>query len=124
MEVFRLGSGKKPNAIVLRFESGSTTVSVSDFDSVEIVSAEPQLSTRSGKGESTSDSLPSPLTRASPWARLMGTDVVWAWVLTNNQGFSDGIQIEFIDLESRVTTIVQLMAEGGSLDVRFFEPGT
>ena len=68
---------------------------------------------RAGATQNLSD-----LTAQSPWSALVDNGVVWAWNLTNNAGFDDGLQMEFIETASRRSTIVQLMAEGGTFSVR------
>jgi hypothetical protein len=30
-----------------------------------------------------------------PWLGVIGAEVTWAWVLTNNRGFEDGVQFLF-----------------------------
>jgi hypothetical protein len=35
------------------------------------------------------------LTRDQSWARLVGCEVDWIWTLQNQQGYIDGVQMEF-----------------------------
>ena len=53
-----------------------------------------------------SDELLTTVTAAAPWAGWIGRGVAWAWLLTNQQGYADGIRIEFGTDGSGVTLVV------------------
>ena len=44
-----------------------------------------------------------------PWLRVIGAEIIWAWVLTNQFGFEDGVQMLFLAPDGRETCI-ELMA--------------
>jgi len=56
------------------------------------------------------------LTNTEPWNRLIGCEILLAWVLHNHFGYIDGLQLEF----ARPGTAwgIQLMSEGSSLSAR------
>ena len=41
------------------------------------------------------DSVAVPSTQREPWIRVRGCDCTWAWLLTNQQGYTDGLRLEF-----------------------------
>ena len=44
---------------------------------------------------------------SSPWIPAYGSQCVWAWTLTNQQGYSDGLRFEFIsDAGKRVVEMI------------------
>lgn len=54
------------------------------------------------------------------WSSVVGSSPVWAWFLTNNLGFNDGIQVEFTDAE-RTRTTIQLLVSASKMTVRRVE---
>lgn len=60
------------------------------------------------------------LSQTKPWSRAIGTGLLWAWVLTNHQGYRDGVQLEFGTRSGFLT--VHLMCEASSLTARCLEP--
>ena len=47
-----------------------------------------------------SDKFPSgsqfmPVETSPVWERFIGLELLWAWTFTNNQGYSDGLRLEF-----------------------------
>ena len=52
------------------------------------------------------------LTEASttpPWSACIGLGVRGAWRLTNQQGYSDGVRLEFGKLEERARAVLELI---------------
>jgi len=85
-----------------------------------VISAEPQDDTiRVQYGGAT---LPfrEDLTAREPWRTLVGCGVIWAWKLTNQNGYHDGYQIEFA--RPGECWAIQFMSEGGALSLRSIAP--
>lgn len=58
-----------------------------------------------------------------PWADALGAHAQWAWVLENQQGYSDGLQFSFA-VEGREVCRVQMIAGASSLDVSGATPAS
>jgi hypothetical protein len=56
------------------------------------------------------------ISQVAPWKQVIGKPILWAWLLTNQQGFMDGFQFEVTTSDGYVA--VQLMCEASSLSVR------
>lgn len=81
-----------------------------------VISSEPEDDTiRVKYGEAT---LPfqKDITAREPWRTLIGCGVLWAWTMTNQNGYPDGYQIEFARPGECLS--VQFMSEGGTLSLR------
>lgn len=52
------------------------------------------------------------------WARTIRTTPQWIWRLTNQQGYSDGLQFEFIDKDAKREWSVQILASASQIKVR------
>lgn len=50
----------------------------------------------------------------SPLFKLLGNKLTWVWEMTNNQGYSDGIQFQF---NCKTNNIVQFIAIASSLQI-------
>ncbi|WP_145924387.1 DUF6334 family protein [Microbulbifer aggregans] len=42
------------------------------------------------------------VSRNYPWNKVIGQEVLWSWMLTNHQGYSDGMRMEFAGLNSKL----------------------
>jgi hypothetical protein len=62
--------------------------------------------------------IPISLTKKQPWAQAIGDPLLWSWVLYNQQGYFDGIQLEFAKNTSAQSTLVQLVALGSEIKQR------
>jgi hypothetical protein len=51
-----------------------------------------------------------------PWIQVLDKPILWAWLLANQQGFTDGFQFEVRTADGVVS--VQLMCEASSFSVR------
>lgn len=60
------------------------------------------------------------LTDISPWNRLIGCKMQWAWTLTNQREFTDGVQFEFAGPTR--SWAIQLIAEASMLTSYSLEP--
>jgi hypothetical protein len=59
------------------------------------------------------------LSATQPWANVVGALPVWAWALTNNLGYPDGVQVEFVVAE-RKRIWIQLVVCASQLDIHSF----
>jgi len=60
------------------------------------------------------------LTEASnsgPWPACMGLGICWAWRLTNQQGYSDGVRLEFSEPDGISSAVVELLVVASALHV-------
>ncbi|WP_431685526.1 DUF6334 family protein [Hahella sp. NBU794] len=53
-----------------------------------------------------------------PWSLAIGNPLLWSWVLHNQQGYFDGIQLEFAKSTESRSVIVQLVALGSEIKQR------
>jgi Family of unknown function (DUF6334) len=59
------------------------------------------------------------LSAFQPWSNVVGALPVWAWSLTNNLGYPDGVQVEFVVAE-RKRIWIQLVVCASQLDIHTF----
>lgn len=86
-------------AYVLRFEQLTITIGVNpDDDTVVIVEGE-----RVGPSQTKTPVEPI-------WANAVGRPLRWAWLLTNQQGYRDGVQLEWAHPEEARGVCLQLVA--------------
>lgn len=46
------------------------------------------------------------VTEVAPWMELIGGRLTWIWVLTNQQGYQDGLRLEFSFVSGGVVTLL------------------
>ena len=91
------------SALELRFNEVTVTLSAADDDEISVTPAPlPQ---------------PTPTHPSTPsvWSRCIGKRLCWAWLLTNQQGYSDGVRLEFGDPDSPESVVVELVVAASSL---------
>jgi hypothetical protein len=93
------------NEIEFIFERGIFTVAVDD-----------ELDTVSMKFGESSNQFKTDVSDAEPWIRVIHKPILWAWLLTNQQGYTDGFQFEVRTSDGYVN--VQMMCEATSFDIR------
>ncbi|WP_282269904.1 DUF6334 family protein [Stenotrophomonas sp. PS02298] len=49
------------------------------------------------------------------WAYCIGKPLQWAWIMTNQQGYPDGVRLEFLDPDNQKSVIIELVAGASSL---------
>ncbi len=55
---------------------------------------------------------------AIPWAQVLGRNVSWIWLLTNHQGYEDGLRLEFSgDAKDKEENIVTLIGIASKIEV-------
>ena len=98
---------------VLTFEHAVYTARVNlDDDSLELTAGAPLLDD--------GYSLTACATRA-PWPRALGHRLRWAWLLTNQQGYRDALQLELADPDDPTATCVQLLAGASRIALALVE---
>jgi Family of unknown function (DUF6334) len=102
---------KGPVAIIFTFETSSfcALVNASD-DSLSTSSALP-LELQSHARSKVDDN-------SAPWNQMIGAALIWSWRLTNQQGYSDGLQLEFRRDGHGALACVQLIAIASTLELR------
>lgn len=58
------------------------------------------------------------VSREAPWNSALGMRIQWIWRMQNQQGYEDGIQIEFHLEDSAQSLEVQFIAIGSHISVR------
>jgi len=53
----------------------------------------------------------------SPWPECIGRTVRWAWRLTNPQGYTDGVRLEFGHPDEVSSTVVELVVAASGIRV-------
>jgi hypothetical protein len=87
------------------------------FESIAVVfRARPDddtIAAITGPLERLPDEVMADFSNAAPWSDCLGCHVGWAWQLTNQQGYGDGVRIEFA--ESNV--VIELIVAGSAIGV-------
>ncbi|MGI8591400.1 MAG: DUF6334 family protein [Nakamurella sp.] len=52
------------------------------------------------------------LTDSAPWSAAVGSGVMWIWTLQNQNGYQDGVQVQFGWSSGNVTAQLMCMASG------------
>jgi hypothetical protein len=50
-----------------------------------------------------------------PWLACIGSGVRWAWLLTNQQGYSDGVRFEFGNPDEASRAVVELLVVASAI---------
>jgi hypothetical protein len=91
-----------PNAILMYFSKIVIIIKVvEEDDSVELISINLDMANEIDSIDVSSDTL---------WKDIINVNLRWVWVLTNQQGYTDGIQFEWGDPSSEKSIIVQAIA--------------
>ena len=93
------------NAVELTFEALTVTLSVQPDDDTVLASL-----------SSLSNDEIFRTTRQSFWSTCIGKGLQWAWLLTNQQGYKDGIRLEFHNVDEQDSVIVELIALASSFE--------
>ncbi|MGQ0843498.1 MAG: DUF6334 family protein [Sporichthyaceae bacterium] len=90
-EVFEDGSSPMRIAYMLRFAEAVLLIEVDpEFDSLEVrVGPRPELR------PSEPEPMAVDLSDTPPWSQLLGRRLGWRWAMTNQNGYFDGLQLEF-----------------------------
>jgi hypothetical protein len=62
-------------------------------------------------------------TDSGPWPACIGLGICWAWRLTNQQGYSDGVRLEFGGPGGASSAVVELVVVASAIHVFVAVPG-
>ena len=79
-------------------------------DSIELTKSFPQIS-------SLAELTNTICSEMIPWKLVIGRHIRWAWIMINQQGYLDGIQLEFGNGDKKESIIVQIITIASSLKV-------
>lgn len=54
---------------------------------------------------------------SAPWSACMGFGICWAWRLTNQQGYSDGVRLEFSEPGEVSRAVVELIVAASAIEL-------
>ncbi len=97
-------------AISVIFETKTVHIVVQSDDSLELLS-ENEWHPNGGNRRAS-------LIASVPWSSAKGKPLMWSWMLHNQQGYFDGLQMEFAKDSSDKPTVIQLVALAGELKHR------
>lgn len=60
------------------------------------------------------------LESSAPWSEAIGLGVCWAWQLTNQQGYADGIRLEFNEAGLASRLVIEFVVIASSMQVFSF----
>ena len=63
------------------------------------------------------------ITSTHPWTEAIGLPLLWSWVMLNQQGYNDGVQLEFSQDGGSVSVIVQMIGVASEVKIRHVSPG-
>ena len=101
-------------AVGLRFGSISAVFRAVDADDTLAVSLGTLVSS---ENETLIES-----THSAPWSACMGLGLRWAWRLTNQQGYPDGVRLEFGDPDRPSGLIVELTVAASAIQILVATP--
>lgn len=102
-------------AVMLKFDQTKVAFLVEGDDSLTLLDAELFRS-----GDAASQLVD--FTSASPWKEAIGLPLLWAWEMSNQQGYFDGFQLEFARDVASVSVIVQMLGVAGEVKIRSVPP--
>src|SRR5947199_6340246 len=101
------GDPRFVTAVGLRFEFASAVFrAVADDDT---------LAASIGTLEPESDERLIEAGNSEPWSECIGLGVCWAWRLTNQQGYSDGVRLEFSEPGEVSRAVVELVVVASAI---------
>jgi len=102
---------RRPVAIGISFRDGALYVlAQGDDDSINIADSIPKELRR--------DLTVIDVSYSNSWRRVIEAKLIWGWLLTNHQGYTDGAQLEFRGESSGDTSCVQVLVIASTLEVR------
>jgi hypothetical protein len=101
------GVSHQISAILLQFESTTATIrAVPDDDTIEVIL---------GTFVPLQHEILVDMSGSSLWELLKGKSVFWAWQLINQQGYTDGLRLEFG--EPNLNTILEMIVIASTIKI-------
>lgn len=97
-----------PTAVGLRFPTVFAVFRAVEADDTLAASLSPSLP---GPDEHSVDA-----TDSTPWSECVGFGVGWAWSLTNQQGYRDGVRLEFHNPD-KASVVVELIVVASAIQI-------
>ena len=94
-------------AMVFAFEKLSLVISVNDYTDEVVLAV--------GDSKAPGEGLVVDVSTSPPWDKAIGREIRWAWRLTNQQGYDDGVQFEFANPNDSSECVIELIAEASML---------
>lgn len=94
-------------AISLIFSNAIIVIEAQTDDTLKLISKDEWQSTESFYEITLSEQM--------PWIKAKGKPLLWSWALFNQQGYFDGVQLEFSKNVSDDAVIIQLIALGSEI---------
>jgi uncharacterized protein DUF6334 len=96
-------------AVEMHFESFFATFrAIADDDT---------LTASLGAIELDSDELLVDVSKSEPWSQCLGSRMPWLWRLTNQQGYDDGVRIEFTKPGENFTFVVEFIVMASAIQI-------
>lgn len=111
--VFDEEVGNEPIAVIMLFKEKMIMISVIDEDDSIDISF---VSNEKLKKLTTID-----VSSEMPWKNIINLKLSWVWSLKNNQGYSDGIQFEWINKNLNTSIKIQLVTMLSSIRIHKVE---
>jgi uncharacterized protein DUF6334 len=103
------GDTRFTTAIGLRFERLSAILRANPDDDSLVVSL--------GALTAGSDEMLADISNAAPWSVCLGAGACWLWELTNQQGYKDGMRLEFGNPNEHSRGVVELLVVASAIQV-------
>jgi hypothetical protein len=96
-------------AVEMRFESFSATFrAIPDDDTLMVILEAIELDS----DESLID-----VSKSEPWLQCLNSKIPWLWRLTNQQGYDDGVRIEFSKPEEKFIFVVEFIVMASAIQI-------
>ena len=95
-------------AVEMRFESFSATFRAMPDDTLTVILEALDLDS----DESLID-----VSKSELWSQCLGSRIPWLWRLTNQQGYDDGVRIEFAKPEEDFISVVEFIVMASAIQV-------
>ena len=103
------GNARFVTAVGLQFASVSAVFRAVEADDTLAVSLGPLVPDE--------DETAVEATSSAPWSGCIGSGVRWAWRLTNQQGYPDGVRLEFGNPDKSSSTVVELIVAASAIQM-------
>jgi hypothetical protein len=103
------GDPRFVTAVALRFDSLTAVFRAMPDDDT--------LAASVGALNPAADQVLADVSRDFPWANCIGLGLSWAWGMTNQQGYTDGVRLEFGKPNDAHSEVVELVVAASSIRV-------